>query len=189
MMKKYFSLLLIALCTGFVLSSCSSDDDVKIYIVDDAWQADNEKAFNEIAKNPEYKELKSESNVGSIYYKVLEPKTSTTPTNDRIFYTSKVKVYYFGVSMDEISRKMEYVFDSSSADPVTQTPATFTVSGVVDGFGTALQNMHPGDRWEIWIPWQLGYGSTGNIVLNQSARPWAYSTLKFEVEVVEIVEP
>jgi len=40
-------------------------------------------------------------------------------------------------------------------------PAELTVSEMVDGFATALQNMHPGDRWEIWIPQQMGYGSAG----------------------------
>lgn len=185
-MKKYFYLLTIVLCTGVLISSCSKDDDVKIHIVDDAWQADNEKVFDEIATRGEYTKIPSLSGMGSIYYKVLEPKSPVIPTNDTIFYTSTVKVYYFGISMHETSRKMEYTFDSN--DYKENDPQIFSVDGVVDGFGTALQHMHPGDRWEIWIPWQLGYGSTGNISLNQSTRPWAYSTLKFEVEVLEVVK-
>ncbi len=187
MMKKLFYLLLIALCTGAFFSSCT-DDDNDIYIVDDAWKPDNERVIQEIAANPEYTELKSLSNMGSIYYKKLTPKSPVVPTNERIYYTSKVKVYYFGVSMDETTRKMEYIFDS--ADYPNQSPVTFSVNGVVDGFGTALQNMHPGERWEIWIPWQLAYGATGNsdAYTGQSIRPWAYSTLKFEVEVIELVE-
>ncbi|MDD4514198.1 FKBP-type peptidyl-prolyl cis-trans isomerase [Massilibacteroides sp.] len=188
MMKKLFYLLAVIACTGAMFSSCSSDDDDDIYIVDDAWQADNERVFNEIAQNPEYKELKSKSNAGSIYYKELEPKSPATLTEEQIFYTSTVKVYYYGMSMDITSRKMEYLFDTS--DYPLRDPATFAVSGVVDGFATALQFMHPGERWEIWIPWKLGYGSTGNrdSYSGSSKVPWAYSTLKFEVEVVEIVE-
>jgi FKBP-type peptidyl-prolyl cis-trans isomerase len=186
MIKKYFYLLVIALCSSLLLTSCGTDNDIEIYIVDENWQSDNEKVFADIATNSAYKEIKSQSNAGSIYYKELEPKSPVVPSNDTIYFSSKVKVYYFGVSMDETSREMEYLFDS--ADYPNQSAATFSVSGVVDGFATALQHMHPGDRWEIWIPWQLGYGSTGNISSNQSVRPWAYSTLKFEVEVVEIVE-
>lgn len=104
-----------------------------------------------------------------------------------IYYTSKVKVHYFGISMDVTTRKMEYLFDS--ADYPYQDPRESTVNGVVDGFGTALQHMHPGDRWEIWIPWQLGYGSTGSHnASGQQTVPWPYSTLKFEVEVVEVIK-
>ncbi|MCC8144290.1 MAG: FKBP-type peptidyl-prolyl cis-trans isomerase, partial [Tannerellaceae bacterium] len=39
-----------------------------------------------------------------------------------------------------------------------------TTSGryVIEGFGVALENMQPGNRWEFWIPWPLAYGSTGS---------------------------
>ena len=186
-MKKYFYLFLIALCSGVVFSSCSDDDD-ELYIVDENWQADNEKVFAQIVLDPEYTKLESQSNGGSIYYKVLEAKSpNSKPSDETIYYTSNVKVHYFGISMDVTSRKMEYEFDS--ADYPYKDPATFTVSGVVDGFSTALQHMHPGDRWEIWIPWQLGYGSTGNRnASGQQTLPWPHSTLKFEVEVIEIVK-
>lgn len=57
--------------------------------------------------------------------------------------------------------------------------ATFTKfvpgSGVVEGFGTALQYMHPGDRWRVYIPYRLGYGSSSNGSVQ------AYSTLIFDV--------
>ncbi|MFA7065782.1 MAG: FKBP-type peptidyl-prolyl cis-trans isomerase, partial [Dysgonamonadaceae bacterium] len=55
------------------------------------------------------------------------------------------------------------------------------VSGVVDGFSTALQHMKEGDKWEVWIPWQLGYGERG-----QSPIP-GYTTLVFEIELVEVL--
>lgn len=185
MIKKYSYLLAIVLCAGVFFSSCSKDDD-KVYIVDDAWQADNERVFDEIAKNPEYTKLESLSDLGSIYYKVLKKGTSDEP----IYYTSTVKIYYHGISMDEKNRKMEFMFNSN--DPTideSQTWAIFHTNETVDGFGTALQHMHPGDRWEIWIPWQLGYGATGaKTNSGQQTRPWAYSTLRFEVEVLEVIK-
>ena len=49
------------------------------------------------------------------------------------------------------------------------------VSNVVDGFATALMHMHPGDHWMVYIPYQLGYGTTGN-----GSIP-AYSMLRFEI--------
>lgn len=186
MIQKFLYLLAIPLCLGLLFSGCKDDKD-EIYIVDEQWQADNEKVFAEIAKNPEYTEIKSMSNAGSIYYKELEPKSPVTPTDENIYYTSRVKVYYFGISMDETSRKMEYQFNT--ADYPLAEPVLFNVSGVVDGFATALQYMKPGDRWEVWIPWKLGYGETGNrLDTGQSISPWSYSTLKYEMEVVEIVD-
>lgn len=184
-MKKYFYLLAILFCAGVAFSSCGKDDD-KIYIVDDAWQADNEKVFNQIAANPEYTKITSLSGMGSIYYKVLKESTS----EDSIYYTSKVKLYYHGISMDEKSREMTDLFDSN--DPkidISQKWAILQTNTLVDGFATALQHMHPGERWEIWIPWQLGYGATGNrdSYTGQSSRPWAYSTMKFEIEVIEVL--
>lgn len=44
-------------------------------------------------------------------------------------------------------------------DAVTATPAKFAVSAVVNGFSTALQHMHVGDHWLVYIPYQLGYGT------------------------------
>jgi len=49
------------------------------------------------------------------------------------------------------------------------------VSGVVDGFTTALQHMRKGDRWKVYIPYQLGYGESAN-----SSIP-GYSTLVFDI--------
>jgi peptidylprolyl isomerase/FKBP-type peptidyl-prolyl cis-trans isomerase FklB len=52
---------------------------------------------------------------------------------------------------------------------------------LIDGFSTALQHMEVGDKWEVWIPWQLGYGAIGQREIK------AYSTLVFEIELVDIV--
>lgn len=48
-------------------------------------------------------------------------------------------------------------------------------SSLVDGFSTALQYMHPGDRWRVYIPYALGYGSS------TSGKVQAYSTLIFDI--------
>jgi len=47
---------------------------------------------------------------------------------------------------------------------------------------TALQNMEVGDKWEVWIPQELGYGA-----IPQTSIP-AYTTLVFEIELLEIVK-
>lgn len=55
------------------------------------------------------------------------------------------------------------------------------INGVIDGFSTALQHMKEGDIWEIWVPWELGYGSSG------SGSIPGYTTLVFEIELMEIM--
>ena len=59
----------------------------------------------------------------------------------------------------------------------------FGVSGTIAGFGTALQYMHCGDRWMVYIPETLGYGSTA-----QNKIP-AYSTIMFDVTLVDYFYP
>ena len=75
-----------------------------------------------------------------------------------------------------------YVFDQSwtgEFDEATAKPSTFAVTGtVVDGFSTLLQYMHIGDKWRVYIPYQLAYGEKV-----QGSVP-AYSTLIFDVELV-----
>jgi FKBP-type peptidyl-prolyl cis-trans isomerase FklB len=52
----------------------------------------------------------------------------------------------------------------------------------VPGFTTALMNMHIGDRWRVYIPYQLGYGSL--------AKPTcSYSNLIFDVALVDFWHP
>ena len=83
---------------------------------------------------PGFEQLSSQSNAGFILYKVLKTGESKEP----IYYTSKVECYYKGTFIDGT------VFDDKSFE--AGAPAELTVSDMVDGFATALQNMHPGDR-------------------------------------------
>ena len=54
-------------------------------------------------------------------------------------------------------------------------PTDFTMSGSINGFATALMHMHVGDKWRVYIPQELGYGSTEKT----NIKP--YSTLIFDV--------
>lgn len=184
-MKKIWYVAFLALC-AMMATSCGDDDKDDGLNVDSKWAELNQEAFFNISTNKEYKEYKSQSNGGSIYVKVLKEGEGT----DRIYYNSKVKCYYTGsfvvtYESNEINIDAGDIFDS--AEPPYKNPVEFTVSGVVDGFTTALMNMYVGDRWEVWVPTQLGYGSSGNSRGAVTIPP--YTTLKFEVEVVEITEP
>ena len=98
-------------------------------------------------------------------------------------YTDSALVDYKGSLIPSASYPAGYVFDQSwyGDDYVESSarPAHLAVSGVVDGFATALQNMHIGDNWSVYIPYQLGYGSQAQI---NGALP-AYSVLVFDLHL------
>ncbi|MDR0844245.1 MAG: FKBP-type peptidyl-prolyl cis-trans isomerase [Tannerella sp.] len=193
----------IGFYTGMFLAvwcfaACSSDSDDNF---EDEWRLKNEQAFNEIKQNPEYTEIKSPGNQGSIYYKVIEKGKGTKP----IYYTSRVQAYYKGwfvAPAPERNIDKGTVFDHSLFDdglpfklamssgavgyyPATSYYYTYTPSieygTVITGWTIALQYMVEGDKWEIWIPYQLAYGTA-----DKGSIP-GYSTLAFEMEVTKVI--
>ncbi len=87
---------------------------------------------------------------------------------------STVKVHYTGTLIDGTE------FDSSVK---RNEPATFPVSGVIPGWTEALQLMPVGSKFKICLPESIAYGATG---AGEVIKP--YSTLVFEVELLEIVQ-
>jgi|EP00900_Chrysochromulina_parva_P013946 peptidylprolyl isomerase len=63
-------------------------------------------------------------------------------------------------------------------------PATFKPSQVIKGWTEALQLMRPGDKWELTIPSNLGYGARGS-----PPRIPKHSVLVFELELIKVQEP
>lgn len=59
-------------------------------------------------------------------------------------------------------------------------PEAFRLNQVIEGWQQALRQMHVGDRWLIYIPYTLGYGS------HSSGPIPGFSTLVFEVELLSI---
>jgi len=103
-----------------------------------------------------------------LQYRVLAEGSGTeSPGTDSV-----VSVHYLGKLIDG------FEFDSSYK---RNQPATFPVSGVIRGWTEALQLMKVGDKWELTIPPDLGYGSQG---AGSTIPPDA--TLIFEVELLEI---
>ena len=113
-----------------------------------------------------------------VYCKVLEEGTGTFSP----YYTDTVSTNYRG-KLIPLYNGSEVVFDESYQGilkPEIAVPVEFAVSGVIDGWTTALQYMKEGDRWEVYIPYTLAYGTYG-----QSSIP-GYSTLIFDMQLVEI---
>lgn len=83
---------------------------------------------------------------------------------------SVVTVHYTGRTIN--GKK----FDSSLGG----TPVAFRLSDLIEGWIIAIQHMCVGDKWEIYIPAELGYGR-----FSQPGIP-AGSTLIFEIELFGI---
>lgn len=83
---------------------------------------------------------------------------------------SVVMVHYTGWTIDGKE------FDSSRGS----VPLAMRLSELIDGWIIAMQQMTVGDRWEVYIPAEMGYGK-----FSQPGIPGG-STLVFEIELVGI---
>ena len=178
-MKKFWHVALLFLCS-FIISSCGDDKEEKLE-VDEVWKAQNIEFFNNLLQDPSFEKLYSQSNAGFILYKVLEEGKS----KEQIYYTSKVSLYYLGTFIDG------EVFDNhtfEAGEPYRGKDGNGAMArDFIDGFATALQYMHPGDKWELYIPYQLGYGEEGKRITGaKDIKP--YTTLHYIVEVEELME-
>lgn len=195
-MKKNVFCLITVFAALFAAVSCDKKDDDK---TDQVWKLANEQAFNAVKNNPAYTEFKSPGNEGSIYYRVLKKGTGTK----QIFYTSTATVYskgWFAADSKEYGIAKGMVFQKWLAED--GIPAELKVSELVSkkngltvslkGIQAALQKMKQGDKWEIWIPYQLGGGKSKASALTIGSAPLhlipAYSTLVFEIEVAEVIQ-
>jgi FKBP-type peptidyl-prolyl cis-trans isomerase FklB len=104
-----------------------------------------------------------------LQYEVVKMGTGPKPTAQ-----NTVKVHYAGTLIDGTE------FDSSIK---RNEPATFPVSGVIAGWTEALQLMPVGSKFKLYLPSAIGYGATG---AGEVIKP--YSTLVFDVELLEIVK-
>ncbi len=179
---KIQQILFFSLCTAFLLLSCDKTESF-----DDQWKSENEAQFASISNNAGYTRLNALNSNGYIMYKELAKGDGETAplANDRvkILYTGWFKYDWskgdtYTDSQGNIIHNKE-VFDTTDKNNI---PYNTYVYSLIDGFSTALQYMHVGDKWEIWIPWKLGYGET------VSGKIRAHTTLVFEVELVSILD-
>lgn len=103
-----------------------------------------------------------------LQYKVLKEGNGKRPTAK-----DKVKCHYEGFLIDGT------LFDSSVQ---RGEPAVFGLQQVIAGWTEGLQLMTEGSKYRFFIPYILGYGAS---VAGASIPP--YSTLVFDVELIEVV--
>ena len=102
-----------------------------------------------------------------LQYEVIQSGEGLSPSR-----TDRVTVHYRGTLVD--GRE----FDSSYK---RGKPATFPLNRVITGWTEGLQLMKVGDKWRLFIPSNLGYGSRG-----AGSLIGPNETLIFEVELLKI---
>lgn len=188
---------LIPFFVGAMMMSCSeSSGEVDEYA---DWQNKNTEWFTNLYNSVRQK-VASGDNSWKILPVFLLNETAATKAEDHILvhvvnegvgsgcplYTDTVRVHYRGRLIPSPSYAEGLVFDQSWSGDYNlalMTPVKFGVAALTSGFSTAVMNMHIGDRWEVYIPYALGYGSA------KSGSIPAYSALVFDITMMAYYHP
>ena len=108
-----------------------------------------------------------------LQYKIITKGTGAIPAD-----TSKVKVNYKGTLID--GTEFDSSYNHKDKDGKAQ-PASFRANQVIKGWTEALTMMPVGSKWELYIPYDLAYGSRE---AGSQIKP--FSALIFEVELLGI---
>ena len=117
-----------------------------------------------------------------IYAKVIERGEGT----ESPMYTDSVRVSYLGRLLPSASYAEGYEFDGTvygKYSSQTNSTTKFVLSGLTDGFATAVQHMHRGDYWRIYVPSELAYGAYGTTGIP------GYSVLTFDLTLIDFCSP
>jgi len=190
-MKERLLFLFTLICT-LIFTSCGETGAENSYT---NWKERNTHYIDSIA-------AVAKANLGTEVgkWKIIKSYTSTTPdaitgygdTSEYVYaqikeigtgtesplFTDSVGVNYRGWNI------INEVFDQSYKgpfEPSIDEPYGCYLKSVVNGWTTVLQQMHEGDRWQIYIPNELGYKSADT----KTTIP-AYSTLIFDINLVYI---
>jgi FKBP-type peptidyl-prolyl cis-trans isomerase FklB len=101
-----------------------------------------------------------------LQYKVIKEGTGKSPNGDDII------VCHYNAKLINNS-KFESTYDQG--EPLKAYP-----SGVIPAWREALPRMKVGSLWELYVPYQLGYGSGG---IKDKVPP--YATLIYEIELLD----
>lgn len=200
-MKRLLPRLLPLILALLAFASCKETEEVGEY---DNWQQRNADYITSIAQTARanadgqwrvYRSFKlTEKDIKGniavwddddyIYCHVEETGAGTTSP----LFTDTVMVNYRGRLMPNNTYPEGRIFDQSfkgELRPEFNSPTKFSVGGVVVGFSTALQKMHVGDIWRVYIPAKLGYNASAQ---TNSGIP-AYSTLIFDINLASYYSP
>ncbi|MFI3277449.1 MAG: FKBP-type peptidyl-prolyl cis-trans isomerase [Rikenellaceae bacterium] len=103
---------------------------------------------------------------GGVLYRVITPGKGVKPSPKSI-----VHVNYSGKLVNG------KIFDSTKGKG---RPAVLRLNELIDGWRRALREMPEGSRWEVVIPFNLGYGTRAAGAIKP------YSTLIFDITLIRV---
>lgn len=197
-MKRYILLSLLFTQCLLLFTSCDETEEVNKYA---DWRNRNEAFIDSLKRVYDAKtdpELIQIIPYAEKNYPIYAKKLKTVTSGETPLYTDSVTAFYRGMLIDEavfgaattphyytkLYQSLD-VFDKNfeGEEPnAFESPTKFFVNGVVAGWREVLQRMKVGERWEVYIPWQQGYGSSVSGTIP------AYSTLIFDVNLVSIIK-
>ena len=127
----------------------------------DSYKADNEQFLKTVSEKEEIRHLAK-----GLLYEVLIEGDGLQPKPNSV-----VTVYYKGCLINGKT------FDDNTSQGY---PDAFRLTDLIEGWQIALLKMKTGDKWRIYLPSSLGYGSRGTDGIPK------HSTLIFEIELVAI---
>ena len=127
---------------------------------DNSYKLRNQEFLQEYAQKPGVNIM-----FNGVMYRVISKGNGPKPSPK-----SMVTVYYSGKLING------KVFDQTQKG----RPATFRLNELITGWITALREMPAGSRWEIVIPYNLGYGSRASGPIK------AFSTLIFDITLLDV---
>ena len=192
------------LLSSGVLSSCSEDkDEVEEFA---NWQSVNDTYCSSLYKTTQQKiaagdnswkmilnytvQNQSRPSGAAISYRpenyvIVHVEESGTGTKSPL-YSDSVAVHYQGRMIPSATYTAGLIFvsswDGTNFNPKISVPAQFYIRSQVDGLATALQNMHVGDHWKVYVPYTLGYGGLKKDYIR------AYSTLIYDITLSKIIQ-
>lgn len=197
-MKRYILFSLLFTQCLLLFTSCDETEEVNKYA---DWRNRNEAFIDSLKRVYDAKtdpELIQIIPYAEKNYPIYAKKLKTVTSGETPLYTDSVYTYYRGMLINEavfgaattphyytkLYQSLD-VFDKNfeGEEPnAFESPTKFFVNGVVAGWREVLQRMKVGERWEVYIPWQQGYGSSVSGTIP------AYSTLIFDVNLVSIIK-
>ena len=209
-MKQLMWLLAIALAGASSMASCSEDDNTydpyhdwaarnAEYFAQTAAQARNAIAQAKATYGDAWEEhcdwrmykstTKQPGTPGALTDSVCVHIEQRGDGTEHPLWSDTVRAHYRGQLMPTQNivnnewRDEQKVFSQSfvgELNQATAVPAKLGVSSTVAGFSTAVQHMCTGDACTVYIPADLGYGSSGSETIP------AYSTLVFFINLKAI---
>ncbi|MBQ8607435.1 MAG: FKBP-type peptidyl-prolyl cis-trans isomerase [Bacteroidaceae bacterium] len=189
-MKRYFGFLLTLCVASMFFASCEETEEKNEYA---NWRVRNQQVIDSIAEVAEANADGKWRIYKAYNLQADDPNDLTTlkDVNDYVYchvdvagsgtvspiYTDSIRTNYRAWYINDV------VLDESfkgPLDPEVIVPFESAMSGMIVGWTTALQYMHVGDVWTVYIPYKLAYGTTAS-----NSVP-AYSSLKYLINLVGI---